>query len=730
MTYVLMDGFDHYGSGAVSVANLADGPYASVNQVDCAAPPWGAARTGAFCLVRGGGIESGAYGARRVLPATGSNFFFRFGFAIDTIQAGIYNNIIAIMDGSAGVIAQLGWTSTGALVLTKADGTVLGQTSGPVIVTQNWHYFEMQFDTATNTFVLRVDDASGVGTPVLTVTNAAITGTIAQFGVLMVPDGTVGYPTIYMDDLQVNDAAGSVNNGFLGDRRVATLFADADTATAGWTPRYYKQLGAGILNNTALSPFGGGYASGVSAASSTSLNLGAADFTIETFVRFQGLPTASDPAVIFGKWDATANQRSYQLFLGSVALNGGALCFQESTDGTNSTVTQPIVYPWAPELDTWYHLALVRASGELLLFVDGGQLGLPIADTNTYFAGAAPCSLGVQSQLSGSVQVAVSNTAVQGWLDESRLTVGFARYTSNFTPTTVEFPRGSADPEWADVAWLTGFDSLIQDESGFSRALTVLNGAVQFTTNDGPSVGVWSTVGKAVPDDNTFVEAPFLPAASVLTLSAQPAANDTVRVGTKDGTTAATYTFKSALTTAFDVLIDTSLQQTLQNLFNAINAGPGAGAKYGTATTSNFDVSASQLPAGQMAVTALRPGTTENAVSTTVSLTHGGGWTGATLAGGAAIPGPSDFKVQLPPPLTTIISAVQVTQRAFKSDAGAGSVQAAFVGGLGNVTTGAAHALTVSPSYYGDIFELDPDTGAAISPATLINGSIQINRTL
>lgn len=704
MTALYMDGFDHYGAGATSVTNMLAGPWANVLQASCLTPPWGAARTGQYCL-RGSGFAGGAF---KVLPTPGAHFFASFGFSVDAIVAGL-PHAIDFLNGSAASLFYIVPTPTGALELHSGAGALLGATSGPVIVAENWHFFEIEANTGTNTVTLRVDDPTGSGTPVLTVTNAAITGTIAELGFLNGSTGGVAN----IDDLFIRDSNGAVNNAFLGDRRIATLLADADTATAGWSPRFYQKLGAGILNNTAANAC-------VSAATATSLNVGAGDFTIETFVRFQALPSGSNKAVIFGKWDATANQRSYQLFLGSVALNGGALSFTTSTDGTNATVATPITYPFTPETDTWYHIALVRSSSQLLLFVNGQQFGLPIADAHTYFAGTAPMGLGGQMEGGGPV----ASTEMQGWFDETRFTVGFARYTSNFTPTIVEFPRNvGGDPQFADVALLCGFDSLIQDESGFARALTAQNGAVQQLALDGASVGNWSTLGKAVPDDNTFMEAPLLPATSILTLNAQPAANDTVTVG---GTT---YTFKAALTGAANqILIDTTLQNTLQNLFNAINAGLGIGTKYGTGTVANANVNATQLPAGQMMVTANVAGTAGNAITSTVALTNGGGWTGATLSGGTNIPGPSNFKVQRPPPLTTIISAVQIAQRSFKSDSGLGSINSALVGGLGAVATGPTHNLTVSPNVYSDIFELDPDTSAAITPATLINGAIQINR--
>ena len=715
MAALCLEGFDHYGTGAVGIANMLDGAWAQVGGSGPGTPSWGA-RTGAYALPSAGHNEDNRY----VLAATKTKIFMSFGYSVDGLPTGDRTNYLAaIRDASNNTMAILWVTSNGSLALTTSNSAILlAQTQGPVIVSRNWHFCELEFDQAGGAFVLRVDDATAANTPAINASGLTFTNPVGQFSFNVAPTAGQGVPS-WLDDVFIRDALGAVNNGWLGDRRISLELVDADTTTAGWSPRYYDNIGAGILNCTSANAC-------VTAATATSLNVGAGDFTIEGFVRFQALPSGTNKAVLFGKWDETANQRSYQLFLGSTALNGGSLCFQTSTDGANGTVQQPIVYPWTPDLDTWYHVAVVRASGELLLFVNGTQLGLPIADARTYFAGAAPLGLGAQAETTAGM---VAGTAVQGWFDETRFTVGYARYTANFTPTTTLFPRGvGSDPQWADVALLCGFDSIIQDESSFARALTARNGAVQYTPNDGPSVGVWSTLGKATPDDNTFAEAPYLPATSILTLNAQPAANDTVTVGTKTGGTAAVYTFKAALAAAFDVLIDTSLQQTLQNLYNAINAGPGAGTKYGTATTANIDVTASQLPAGQMKVTANTLGTGGNAVATSATLTNGGGWTGTHLAGGTNIPGPSDFKVQRPPAFTTIISAVQIVFRGFKSDAGLATVQPALVGGLGAVATGAAHAMNVSPDYYSDVFETDPDTGAAITPATLINGRIRINR--
>lgn len=710
MTAIYMDGFDHYGSGSQSTINMLAGSWAFVDNTTCSTPAWGP-RTGSLCLSANG---FGPSGGRYAVPTPETHFFVSFGYSVPFVLGGVCWPVIFRTNTTAAIL-YLNILSNGQIQVLNNANAQIAISNGPVIKAENWHFFEMEIDTSAHTFTLRVDDAAGTGTALISVTDSTITGTIALMGFL---EGTGGFDS-YCDDVFIRDSSGSVNNGWLGDRRVATLLADADTTTAGWTPTYYQKLGAGILDNTQSNAC-------VGAATSTSLNIGSADFTIEGFVRFQALPSSSNKAVIFSRWDEANNQRSYQLFLGSVALNGGSLCFRTSTDGTNSTVTNSIVYPWTPDLDTWYHIAIVRASNEDLLFVNGQQFGLPISDSNTYFAGTAPFALGAQLE-SHTIPV-IAGTATQGWFDEVRFTNGFARYTANFTPTSTEFPRNiGGDPEFTDVVLLAGFDSIIQDESSFARTLSSNNGSVQFTPHDGAAVGVWSTVGKAVPDDNTFVSAPFVQATSILTMTVNASNGNTVTVGTKDGSTAAVYTFKTSISTAFDVLIDTNIQNSLQNLYNAINAGPGSGTKYGTGTTSNFDVNAVQLPAGQMEVIANVAGTVGNSIATSKSGITGG-WTNTTLAGGLNIPGPTNFRLQRLPPTTTLISAIQISMRAFKSDAGAGSINSALIGPLGGVGTSPTHSLTISPNYYNDVHEIDPDTSGPISPTTITNGSIQVNR--
>lgn len=721
MAVQFMDGFDHYGVGNNGLANMLSGAWASVaGSASIGVPPYGA-RTGTASLKSGGGAT------RRVLKTPAAKVFLSCGFSVEALPSvDFVTGICSFNDGSNVIMAQLWVQSTGVIVLTDKDNNILASTQGPVVVARNWHFLEMEFNHTDQTFILRIDDATGTDTPIINKTGMSTTGNCAQVTVLSsVPFG--GQIASWLDDLFVRDGTGSTNNTFLGDRRVATLFANADTPVAGWTPSYFHKFGAGILR-LAYREAGNAFVvhpdASINADASSQLDIGSNDFTLETSIRFDQLPTTTTYSTIFSRWNTVGDQRSYRLIYGGPSFNSNCIQFDTSTDGTNSTVATPIVFPWTPDTNVWYDIALCRTAGELLLFIDGAQQGLPIADGTTYFSGGTE-RFDIGAQNGAGI---IPGSGVIGRLDETRFTNGTGRYTGTYTPAASAFPRGISDPHWAQVVLLMGYDTSVADESSFTRAIAVHDGANFITPDDGPSVGQYSTVNKAVPDDGSFIAASYEFAKNVLTMTTQPANTNTITLGTTDGSTPAVYTFKNTLASAFDVKIGATAQITLTNLLNAINVGPGSGTAYGAGTTANFDVTGVSLPAGQIEVIANLAGTGGNSIVSTATGTAAV-WDTTTLTGGATIPGPSSFKLQRPPNNTTIISALQMNIRALKTDAGTADIQSSFIGGLGAQTDGDIHALTTSVSYYADIVETDPDTSGPITPTTIINGQLQINRT-
>ena len=725
MSNLVADGIAHYGRTATNgffsaptiLANLlagawAEAPNSTSNGITTL--PWDTADTDVYLYNFNTPI-----GFRRVFPAGAVDpAIVSLYYATDALPGlNNYSSIISFRDGSNVVMAELFCQTTGVLALYDTNGVLLASTTAPVIVAESAVHLEMKLTQSSGSFKLNVNETTVINVTGLTFTGS---GHAAQIALLKGPNAGHGAVTQYATNIIMRDTAGSVNNDIVGDRRVATLFVDADDlAHQGWAARPRLRFGAGILDNRANTT------SGVTAASTTDTNLGSGDFTIEGSYRFLTLPSGSNKAVLFGKWDETHNKRSYQFYMGGPSLESGNTVFRISTDGAAGTVTEIFSWPWAPETDNWYHLAVVRTAGEVLFFVDGVQQGLPAADANTYCAGTETTALGVQDD-SGSQ---ITNTGFNGFVDEFRLSVGYARYTSGFSPPVAAFPRGSgSDAHWSSVAWLSGFDSGVFDESGFARTLTALNGAVMLTPDDG--VSNFQCLDKPTPFDDTFIEAALLSATGVLTQTAQPTNNKIVTLGDYGGgPTTAVYTWKTTLTgAAFEVKIGATLQISLANFVAAVNAAAGAGTLYGTGTTANNKVTASMLPVEQVLATANAPGTAGNAVVSTTNDTNGS-WGAATLTGGANIPAYSQFSFQRPPNQTTIIDSITLVTRSYKTDSGTANVQAAFVGAGGGVANGANNPITTVPTLYHDTIETDPDTSAALSPTSIINGKVRVNRT-
>ena len=70
----------------------------------------------------------------------------------------------------------------------------------------------------------------------------------------------------------------------------------------------------------------------------------------------------------------------------------------------------------------WYHIAIVRSSGSISLYLDG------VKSTNSY-------------SYTGAVTVSnIGYGALDGYMQDVRFTKGVARYTAAFTPPTAAFP--------------------------------------------------------------------------------------------------------------------------------------------------------------------------------------------------------------------------------------------------------------------------------------------------
>ena len=151
---------------------------------------------------------------------------------------------------------------------------------------------------------------------------------------------------------------------------------------------------------------------------SSFIPLGGGNFTIECFVYHTSTPNGNGQGY-FQLSNGYLNSQVRGPAAGAEGSNGKWAMFAGTTQYTHTSV---------PSINTWYHVAQVRNSGTTKLYIDGTEI-LSASDstnyTDTYF-------------LIGGWYT--TDYLMDGYIDEFRISLK-ARYTSNFTAPTKEFPN-------------------------------------------------------------------------------------------------------------------------------------------------------------------------------------------------------------------------------------------------------------------------------------------------
>jgi len=182
--------------------------------------------------------------------------------------------------------------------------------------------------------------------------------------------------------------------------------------------------------DTAQSKFGGasglfdGTGDYLSLADSADWVFGTGDFTIDGWVRFNNLPGVGDHQFLYAQF--LDDQNGVAWF---AQYAGGIYYISFSAVSAGSPIVD---VSWnvsaAFAINTWYHLAIIRSGNYLYLFKDGSQVG------------SAASLTGIMPDVAASLYIGSTawsiNYAIDGWLDEFRVSKGVARWTSSFTPPT------------------------------------------------------------------------------------------------------------------------------------------------------------------------------------------------------------------------------------------------------------------------------------------------------
>jgi hypothetical protein len=150
------------------------------------------------------------------------------------------------------------------------------------------------------------------------------------------------------------------------------------------------------------------------------LNLGRADFTVETWVRFSSI----SPGVILGKsTNAGSISNGLTMYFSSFGV------FRVYGPSVSGTVTYSNF-----NTGVWYHVAVTRVISNFTLWVDGVSVGT-FSDTGTIINTDAASPFGI-----GTFPLYPAGFYLNGYLQDFRVTKGYARYTTTFTPPTAAFP--------------------------------------------------------------------------------------------------------------------------------------------------------------------------------------------------------------------------------------------------------------------------------------------------
>jgi len=153
--------------------------------------------------------------------------------------------------------------------------------------------------------------------------------------------------------------------------------------------------------------------------SNTALDFGTGSFTIEFWAYFNAL---SSNRMLAERW-ITGNANSWQIYWRSTGTSiafvvGSSTVVLQDPSGSRITTNQ------------WYHVAVARSGSTNRMFIDGTQVAS--ATNSASLSNSLPFAIGTQ--------ISTGTNNFNGYIDEFRITKGFARYTASFTPPDLAFP--------------------------------------------------------------------------------------------------------------------------------------------------------------------------------------------------------------------------------------------------------------------------------------------------
>lgn len=222
MTLLWCDGLDHYGVNG----NMSEGAWGSVTVSTLSSTN---PRTGTHHLRFTGNGNRRVLGGAKTTVGTAAAIYLS-ALPNQNAQVTPFDFRDAANSSQIQVVIQ----STGTISIYRGNKTtLLDTTASPVITAEAYQHIECMvfFSQTVGTVEVRVNGVTVTSlTGIDTVATSLVECSQINYGHI----GT-GSTTMDMDDIYAYDDTGSYNNTFIGDRRVLTLFPDADTIQADWS---------------------------------------------------------------------------------------------------------------------------------------------------------------------------------------------------------------------------------------------------------------------------------------------------------------------------------------------------------------------------------------------------------------------------------------------------------------------------------------------------------------
>jgi hypothetical protein len=152
------------------------------------------------------------------------------------------------------------------------------------------------------------------------------------------------------------------------------------------------------------------------------LDFGSGNFTVEAWTYFN---TTTNSNTVISQSTSAGEPIAFEIYLASSEYFIGRVVIGVTIYAITSSTITPA--------STWQHIAMVRNGSTLTLYLNGTSVGSTSIGTGSLTASTTNMfAIGRLGEYTGGYYM-------NGYIDDLRITKGYARYTANFTPPTVAF---------------------------------------------------------------------------------------------------------------------------------------------------------------------------------------------------------------------------------------------------------------------------------------------------